>query len=54
MDTLASKQRLLKRALDEGWHYHYFYHEIKPLKEAAEVEEHLMETLKDQETISAV
>jgi glyoxylase-like metal-dependent hydrolase (beta-lactamase superfamily II) len=54
MDTLASKQRLLKRALDEGWHYHYFYHEIKPLKEAAEVEEHLLETIKDQEAISAV
>jgi glyoxylase-like metal-dependent hydrolase (beta-lactamase superfamily II) len=54
METLASKQRLLKRSLDEGWHYHYFYHEMKPLKEAAEVEEHLLETLKEPEATAPV
>jgi len=39
MDTMASKMKLLRRAVEEGWHYHYFYHEMKPLLTAGEVAE---------------
>jgi glyoxylase-like metal-dependent hydrolase (beta-lactamase superfamily II) len=38
MEAAESKRNLLQRARDEGWHYHYFYHEMKPLLSAAEVE----------------
>jgi glyoxylase-like metal-dependent hydrolase (beta-lactamase superfamily II) len=39
MDTMESKLRMLKRAVEEGWHYHYFYHEMKPLLTSDEVAE---------------
>lgn len=41
LQTLEWKKKLLKQALDEGWHYHYFYHEKKPLYTAEEVDEFL-------------
>jgi len=41
LTTLETKKTLLKRALDEGWHYHYFYHEKKPLYTAEEIKEFL-------------
>jgi len=31
LDTLECKLALLQRAEDEGWHYHYFYHELQPI-----------------------
>jgi len=41
LTALETKKALLKRAFDEGWHYHYFYHEKKPLYTAEEVKEFL-------------
>jgi len=41
LESLEQKKKLLKQAEDEGWHYHYFYHEKKPLYTAEEVEEFL-------------
>ncbi len=38
LTTLETKKALLKRAFDEGWHYHYFYHEKKPLYTAEEIQ----------------
>lgn len=37
LTTLETKKDLLKRSLDEGWHYHYFYHEKKPLYSVDEI-----------------
>jgi glyoxylase-like metal-dependent hydrolase (beta-lactamase superfamily II) len=54
MMTMESKQRLIKRAVDEGWHYHYFYHEMQPVVSAAEVEEHLTEILAEPEPTGLV
>ena len=41
LETLEWKKRLLKQARDEGWQYHYFYHEKKPLRTAEEVDRFL-------------
>jgi len=41
LTTLETKKALLKRAFDEGWQYHYFYHEKKPLYSTEEVRKFL-------------
>ncbi len=41
LDTLESKKKLIKRSLDEGWHYHYFYHEEDPLSSELDIKEFL-------------
>ncbi len=41
LTTLETKKAFLKRAFDEGWHYHYFYHEKKPLYTAEEAKSFL-------------
>lgn len=54
LETMECKQRLLARALGEGWHYHYFYHEMQPLIGASEVEGQLKDILCEPEATGLV